>query len=172
MLAANVFNARLAQANLITKTDFDSKLSSLYKGITQNKTKHLLVYFYKTKHLLDSGYVFGKSHFEEDGTHNYLVFQPIYRYFKVFSVTQYPEYVSEWKSKGLFNESFKAISIYIIFLDFDRKFTPEISSQGTHTARSAKGKFKKYHISEYHNIILFKFHISSVTFYHTSTKLY
>ena len=25
-LAANVFNARLAQANLITKTDFDAKL--------------------------------------------------------------------------------------------------------------------------------------------------
>ena len=28
-LAADVFNARLAQANLITKTDFDAKLSSL-----------------------------------------------------------------------------------------------------------------------------------------------
>ena len=29
-LAADVFNARLAQANLITKTDFDAKLLSLY----------------------------------------------------------------------------------------------------------------------------------------------
>ena len=28
-LAANVFNARLAQTNLITKTDFDTKLSSI-----------------------------------------------------------------------------------------------------------------------------------------------
>ena len=28
-LAADHFNARLAQANLITKTDFDAKLSSL-----------------------------------------------------------------------------------------------------------------------------------------------
>ena len=28
-LASNIFNARLAQANLITKTDFDAKLSSL-----------------------------------------------------------------------------------------------------------------------------------------------
>ena len=36
-LADNVFNARLAQANLITKTDFDAKLSSLNKKITQNK---------------------------------------------------------------------------------------------------------------------------------------
>ena len=41
-LAANVFNARLAQANLITKTDFDAKLSSLNRKITANKTKHFL----------------------------------------------------------------------------------------------------------------------------------
>ena len=30
----------------------------------------------------DSIYFKGKSHFEEDGTQNYLVFQPMYRYFK------------------------------------------------------------------------------------------
>ena len=35
-LAADVFNARLAQANLITKTDFDAKLSSLNRIITAN----------------------------------------------------------------------------------------------------------------------------------------
>ena len=34
---------RIAQANLITKTDFDTKLSSLNKKITQNKSKHFLV---------------------------------------------------------------------------------------------------------------------------------
>ena len=58
----------------------------------------------------DSSCFIAKSHFEEDGTQNYLVFQPMYRYFKVFSITQYLEYVSEWKSKGLSNESIKAIS--------------------------------------------------------------
>ena len=42
-LSTDVFNARLAQANLITKTDFDAKLSSLNRKITSNKTKHLLV---------------------------------------------------------------------------------------------------------------------------------
>ena len=42
-LAASVFNARLAEANLITKTDFDTKLSSLNRKITSNKSKHLLV---------------------------------------------------------------------------------------------------------------------------------
>ena len=36
-LASDVFNARLAQANLITTTDFDAKLSSLNRKITQNK---------------------------------------------------------------------------------------------------------------------------------------
>ena len=41
-LAADVFNARLAQANLITKTDFDAKLSSLNRKITANKTRHFL----------------------------------------------------------------------------------------------------------------------------------
>ena len=40
---AAVFNARLAQANLITKTDFDAKLLSLNRKITKNKSKHFLV---------------------------------------------------------------------------------------------------------------------------------
>ena len=30
----------------------------------------------------DSSCLRGKNHFEEDGTQNYLVFQPMYRYFK------------------------------------------------------------------------------------------
>ena len=41
-LAADVFNATLTQANLITKTDFDANLSSLNRKITANKTKNLL----------------------------------------------------------------------------------------------------------------------------------
>ena len=52
----------------------------------------------------DSGYFIGKSHFEEDGTQNYLVFQPMYRYFKMITNT---DYISSWKSKGLSDESFK-----------------------------------------------------------------
>ena len=42
-LAADVFNGRLAKTNLITKADFDAKLSSLNRKITANKSKHLLV---------------------------------------------------------------------------------------------------------------------------------
>ena len=39
-LAADVFNARLAQAKSIAKAEFDAKLSNLNKKITSNKTKH------------------------------------------------------------------------------------------------------------------------------------
>ena len=38
-----MFNARLAQVNVLTKTDFDAKLSSLNRKVTINKTKYLLV---------------------------------------------------------------------------------------------------------------------------------
>ena len=74
-LAADVFNLRLAQAKLITKTEFDSKLSNLNRKITSNKTKHLLVENELNKlKTFDSSYFIGKSHFDEDGTQNYLVF--------------------------------------------------------------------------------------------------
>ena len=55
-LTADVFNARLAQANLITKTDFDAKLSSLNRKITENKTENLLVKneLNKLKHLIQT----------------------------------------------------------------------------------------------------------------------
>ena len=86
-------------------------MSSLNRKITQNKTKRLLVENELNKlKTFHSSYLIGKSHFEEDGTQSYLVFQPMYKYFKAFSITQYLEYVSEWKSKGLSNESIKPIS--------------------------------------------------------------
>ena len=39
-LATDVFNARLAQENLITKTGFDAKLSSPNRKITENKSEN------------------------------------------------------------------------------------------------------------------------------------
>ena len=82
-MAASVFNARLPQANLITKTDSDAKLSSLNIKITTNKSKHLLVENeLKKLKTFDLIYFRGKIHFEEDGTQNYLILQPMYRYFK------------------------------------------------------------------------------------------
>ena len=87
-LAADVFNARLAQANLITKIDFNAKLSSLNKKITSNKTKHLLVENESNKlKTFHSSYFIGKSHFEEDGTQNYLVFYSLNKYFILITNT-------------------------------------------------------------------------------------
>ena len=52
-LVASVFNARSAQAKLMS-TNFDAKLLSLNRKITSNKTKHLLVEseLKKLKHLI------------------------------------------------------------------------------------------------------------------------
>ena len=43
-LAANVFNARLAQANLVAKTDFDNKLSILTEKLLKIKQ---IIYLFK-----------------------------------------------------------------------------------------------------------------------------
>ena len=52
----------------------------------------------------DSSYFIGKIRLEEDGTQNYLAFQPINKYFKVIANT---DCVSLWKSKGSSAESIK-----------------------------------------------------------------
>ena len=107
-MAANVFNARLSQANLIRKTDFDAKLPSLNKRATTNKTKHLLDENELNKvKTFDFGYFIGKSNFEEDGTQNYLVFQPLNKYFKVNASTNY---VSSWQSKGLSDKTINPLT--------------------------------------------------------------
>ena len=46
-----------------------------------------------------------KSHFEGNGKHNYLVFHLMYIYFKRVVSS---DYIFEWKSKGLFDESIKS----------------------------------------------------------------
>ena len=126
-LATNVFNKRIAQANLITKTDFDAKLSNLNRNITQNTSDHLLVQneFNQLK-TFDSIYYHGKSYFDEDGALNYLVFQPINKYFKVNTINA-TNYVSSWKSKGLSDESIKPRTAS------DNSLTPALNYYGTKT---------------------------------------
>ena len=87
------------------KTDFDAKLSSLNRRITQDKTKHLLVENELNElKTFDLSYFNDKSYFEEeDCWPNYLIFQPRYRYFK----TSNSGYVLSWTSKRLSNESIK-----------------------------------------------------------------
>ena len=70
--------------------DFDAKLSRIKREITENKTENLFVKneLNKSK-TFDLSYFLGKSHFEEDGTQNYLVFQQLNKYFKVINNTDY-----------------------------------------------------------------------------------
>ena len=114
---AAVFNTRLTQANLITKTNFDAKLSRFNRKITPNKSKHLLVENeLKKLKIFDLSYFIGKSHFKEDGTENYLVFQPMHRYFKMIAGVSTGNYIYFWKSKGLSDEKINTIKSLIIVL--------------------------------------------------------
>ena len=112
---------------MITKTDLDAKLSSLNKKITSNKAKHVLVEneFNKLR-TFDSGYFIGKSHFEEDGAQNYLVFQPLNKYFKVITNAN-TKYISSWQSKGLSDEGIKPPATS------DYKLNPKVNYYGTKT---------------------------------------
>ena len=78
---------RLAQANLITETDFDAKLFNT--KITQSKSKHLLVENELNQlKTFDTGYFIGKSCFGEDGTQNYLVLQPMYNQYWLYFIIE------------------------------------------------------------------------------------
>ena len=115
----------ILQANLITKTDFEAKLWRINRKITENKTENVLIKNELNKlKKFDSSYIVGKSHFEEDGTQNYLVFQPLNKYFKVITNT---DYVSSWKSIGLSGESIKQPTTS------DNSLTPALNYYGTKT---------------------------------------
>ena len=73
--------------------------------VTPNKSGHLQIKN-KLKKLekIDAAYFKGKKYFEEDGTQNYLVFQPMLRYFKRIAGVGSGNYIYFWKSKGLSDE--------------------------------------------------------------------
>ena len=81
--------SKLTQANVITKISFDAKVIEL-----ENNIKNLQTF--------DSSYFRGKNYFEEDGAQNYLVFQPIFRYFKIIANKKF---ISSWKYEGLSDET-------------------------------------------------------------------
>ena len=86
---------------------------------------------------LDAAYFRGKSHFEEDGTQNYLVFQPIYRYFRKIIGVGSGNYTYVLKSKGLSDEKLNSntASHY--------KITPEFRFYGTKTKVELNGSCLK-----------------------------
>ena len=72
----------------------------------------------------DAAYFRDKNHFEEDGTQNYLVFQPIHKYFKGIAGG---DYIYSWKCKGLSDERLNYITTS------NHKITPELNFYGTKT---------------------------------------
>ena len=120
----------------MTKTDFDEKLINLNKKINSNKTKHLVVENeLKKLQTFDSIYFGGKSHFEDDGTQNCLVFQTTQRYFKTVSNTN--DHILSWKSKGLSDESIKPPSTSTNILN------PSLNYIGIKTRVEFKGSYLK-----------------------------
>ena len=99
---------------MITKTDFDAKVLRINRKITENKTENVLVENELNKlKTFESSYFIGNSYFEEDGTQNSLVFQPINRVIKVVTNT---DYISSFKSKELSAEILNHLQHLIIVL--------------------------------------------------------
>ena len=96
---------------MITKADFDAKLSSLNRKITNNKSKHLLVENELNKlKTFDSSNLRGKNYFDEDGNQNYYIFQPISKYLKAAYENDIT-YVLSWESRGLDDAKIESIKI-------------------------------------------------------------
>ena len=85
----------------------------------------------------DSSYFIGKSHFEEDGTQNYLVFQPMYRYFKRIAGVGNGNYIYYWQSKGLSDEKINSIKTP------NHSITPNLDYYGTKTRVEFNGSCLK-----------------------------
>ena len=109
-------------------SNHDSKIAANKTNITSNENK------FKKLKTFDSSYFRGRSHLE-DGTQNYLVFQPLNKYFKVIAST---DYASSWKSKGL---SAKTITPPAIS---DNSLTPALSYYGTKTRVKLYGSCLKH----------------------------
>ena len=122
----------------MAKTNFDNTVSSLNNKIAANKTKNESIENELNQlKTFDSNYFRGKSYFEEDGTQNYLVFQPINRYFKII---RNKKYISSWQSKGLPGKTIKPPATS------DNSLTPLIDYLGSKTKVKLKRSCLKHYI--------------------------
>ena len=64
-------------SGFIDNSDLDMKTAILTRKAELKVEQEQIVKF----QVFDSGYFCDKSRFEDDGTQNYLVFQPFYKYF-------------------------------------------------------------------------------------------
>ena len=96
-------------SNLVKKTDYNTKIAEIDDKFDEIKQSVLdsLIFLSVGNLLLAEG----------GGTQAYLIFQPVYKYFRFISNTNY---ISSWKSKGLSDESIKP------FPTSNNTFTPLI----------------------------------------------
>ena len=57
----------------------------------------------------DLSYYHGKNYFDEDGSLNYYVFQPLFKYLEVAHISNIA-HIFSWKSRGLRDINIKAIA--------------------------------------------------------------
>ena len=111
-LTSENFTARLKQASLVTKTDFDKKLTSFNRKSTSNKTKYLEVQK-KLNSLIINYYnlFFGRIYFTSiDGFQNTFVYQLTLDTLEL-KKEKSTDYVLSWKSNGVSNSN---LSHYIL----------------------------------------------------------
>ena len=101
-----ILNAKITEKELVDKSDISGFIdnSDLDKTIATLLPKAELK---AEQDKIGKFQAFFSSYFrlfEDDGTQNYLVFQPIYKYFKKIANSGH---ISAWKSKGLSDESIK-----------------------------------------------------------------
>ena len=93
----------------------------------------------------DSSYFKGKSHFEEDGTQNYLVFQPMQKFFKRIAGVGCGNYIYFWKSTGLSDEKINSNTAS------NHSITPELSYYGTKARAKFSGSCLKQNKATYNH---------------------
>ena len=104
---SNTLDAKITQNKLVNESDLDRKIKEDVKTLAtkeqlltkQDKIVKLQTY--------DLSIFIGQSYFNNDGSQNYLILQPIFRTITIFSGPT--STISEWESKGLSNKNFKPL---------------------------------------------------------------
>ena len=151
-LASRLFTAKLAQANLVTKTDFDDKLKYLNQKITSNKTKNLAVGNELKKLQTFDSIQRQKSFWRRWYTKLFSILA-IAQYFKRVAGVGSGNYIYFWKSKGLSDENITipTTSDYILNL--------QLNYFGTNTRVDFKGSCLKKDTITYDHVKLVKIYI-------------
>ena len=104
------------------------KLLPIKKSIVENELKKLQKF--------GSRYYRGKNYFGNDGTQNYLVFQPMHKYLKI-TTAFFNNEISSWESKGLPNEKIASI------ITSNHSLTPRLIYRNARMRAAFTGNFLK-----------------------------